>query len=283
MLLHDERGVYQTHWGADGEWLVFRTPTFLAVGGTGGRDIMGFRPGVDSVALPLVATAAFEEAGPDLSPDGRWLAYSSNETGRGEVYVRPFPDVESGRVPISINGGRNPQWAHNGTELFFVDGQGRMVAAQVQTEPGFRVVSREPLFTLGAELYVPGDATDDFYDIAPDDNAFLMARSGGAVSSDDRPAINPCPELLRGVEAGGAGLREVAACDCRLEVTQIGYPIGGGYERNGRTPRHLHFDRARDLQRGEPRGDRREEDPPVRLVLRCSALRLHDSVADSGW
>ena len=81
--------------------------------------------------VPLVATQ-FTETGPALSPDGRWLAYSSGESGRGEVYVRPFPDVESGRVQVSTNGGSNPRWANSGTELFFVDADRRLNAAQLR-------------------------------------------------------------------------------------------------------------------------------------------------------
>ncbi len=68
---------------------------------------------------------------PALSPDGRWLAYSSDESGREEVYVRSFPNVESGRIRMSINGGSRPQWASNGQELFFWDADRGFVVAEV--------------------------------------------------------------------------------------------------------------------------------------------------------
>ena len=119
----------------------------------------------------------------------RWIAYSSNETGREEVYVRPFPDVDSGRVPVSIDGGRNPQWAHSGHELFFVDIQLRLIAAQVETDPDLRVTGRDPLFTLGGQFYIPTDPGDDFYDVAPDDQAFMMARPAGVSSGRDLPDL----------------------------------------------------------------------------------------------
>ena len=73
------------------------------------RDIVGFRPGVDDATTPLVASAEFIEDSPAVSPDGRWLAYASNETGRLEVYVRPFPDVDSTRV-ASLDG----RWRRSG-------------------------------------------------------------------------------------------------------------------------------------------------------------------------
>ena len=96
-----------------------------------------------------------------------------------------FPGVGSRREPVSIDGGRNPQWAHSGTELFFVDRQRRMIAAHFETGPEFEVVARETLFALRGELYVPIDAGDDFYKVAPDDQMFLMARAVGATYSDD--------------------------------------------------------------------------------------------------
>jgi len=89
-----------------------------------GGDIIAMRPGIDSVARVLVATAA-EEVSPELSPDGRWLAYTSNESGRREVYVRPFPDAAEGRYQVSTAGGDTPWWSRDGHELFFVDGAQR--------------------------------------------------------------------------------------------------------------------------------------------------------------
>jgi Tol biopolymer transport system component len=133
---------------------------------------MGFRPDVDTEVTPLVATE-FGEQDPALSPDGRWLAYSSNETGQWEVYVRPFPDVGSSRVRVSTDGGIGPLWAKAGSELFFVDADGDLVAALFETDPEFGVLRRETLFnTVGYEA----EASRSFYDISPDDQRFLMGR-----------------------------------------------------------------------------------------------------------
>ena len=181
LLLDDERSLHQGRWSPEGEWMVFRAGAILAPRGE--RDIVGFRPGVDNAVIPLVATAEFAEQAPALSPDGRWLAYSSDETGRLEVYVRPFPNVDSTRVRVSTDGGQAPLWAHSGRELFFVDADRRLVAAEVETDSGFRVLERETLFTLGPD-YLLNEATD-FYDIAPDDQQFLMGRRGGVASGAD--------------------------------------------------------------------------------------------------
>ena len=113
LLLDDERRVTHGSWSPDGKWLVLATAASAAVG-LRFRDILVFRPGVDTAAAPLVASTEFAEAEPELSPDGRWLAYSSNETGREEVFVRPFPNVDSTRIRASIDGGLTPVWARSG-------------------------------------------------------------------------------------------------------------------------------------------------------------------------
>jgi Tol biopolymer transport system component len=130
----------------------------------------------------LVATAEFAEQGAAPSPDGRWLAYSSNETGRLEVYVSPFPDVESGKVQVSSDGGRDPLWANSGSELFYLDFERRLIAARVATVPSFTVLQRETLFTNPPRTM--SQRITDFYDIAPDDQRFLMGRLAAGASPD---------------------------------------------------------------------------------------------------
>jgi eukaryotic-like serine/threonine-protein kinase len=88
----------------DGGTLLLRTGT----DGAGRGDLLQFRIGIDSAAVPLLATPAHEE-GPAISPDGRWLAYASDEGGGLQVYVRPFPDVNAQRVQISVDGGAEPR------------------------------------------------------------------------------------------------------------------------------------------------------------------------------
>ncbi len=179
-VLDDERSLYQGRWSPDGEWMVFRT---LTVGGpTPDDDILGFRPGVDSAAIPLVASPEFSEQSPALSPNGRWLAYTSDRTGQREVYVRPFPNVDSTRITVSRAGGQNPLWAHSGSELFFVDAERRLVAAEVEADSVFRVLRSETLFN--ATGYARGFGTDT-YDIGPDDERFLMLRASGPSGDTD--------------------------------------------------------------------------------------------------
>jgi serine/threonine-protein kinase len=151
----------------DGEWLVLR------VSGAS-LDILAQRPGTDSTAVPLLASPDFDEVGPALSPDGRWLAYASDETGAYQIYVRPFPDVGTGRWQVSAGGGAAaPRWSHAGDEIFFGTATGEFMSAHVDTSSGFRVLRTEALFTV-AQL---GEAvTNGWYDVFPDDQRFIMAR-----------------------------------------------------------------------------------------------------------
>jgi serine/threonine-protein kinase len=132
------------------------------------------RVGTREAPRPILNDPDHAEAGPALSPDGRWLAYGSDESGRDEVSVRPFPDVERARFPVSTDGGMSPVWSRDGTELFFRSGDRKMMAARISTERDFQVVSVEELFEIGTE-YVGGYSVP-FADVA-EDGRFLMMRS----------------------------------------------------------------------------------------------------------
>ena len=125
LLMEHDLQLWEVDYTRDGEWLLSRTGGTTTV--AGGRDVWGMRVGTDTVAQALVVTD-FDEKAIALSPDGRWLAYESDETGGNEIYVRPFPDTEAGKWTVSTTGGVMPRWAHSGRELFYVrrrDGSGR--------------------------------------------------------------------------------------------------------------------------------------------------------------
>ena len=73
----------------------------------------------------------FSELNGEVSPNGRWLAYQSNESGQFEIYVRPFPGVDEGRFVVSTGGGRQPSWAQSGRELFYVAPDGSLMGVPV--------------------------------------------------------------------------------------------------------------------------------------------------------
>jgi hypothetical protein len=154
-------------WSPHGDWLVYRTGTI-----TGERDIFAWRSGPDSATISVAADPAWDELAPALSPDGRWVAYVSSETGRQEVWVRPFPDVEAGRWQVSVQGGTEPVWAHSGRELFYKS-QASLMVVGVQTEPTFATLEVRELFST--QGYFPF-ATHRSYDVAADDQRFVMIR-----------------------------------------------------------------------------------------------------------
>jgi Tol biopolymer transport system component len=115
---------------------------------------------------PLVATAA-SELGGRVSPDGRWVAYQSNESGRFEVYVRPFPNVDGGKWPISTNGGQHAHWSPDGSELFYAAGP-TMMRVPIEVRSGRLVAGTpEPLFSG------PFDTSYTGYTVAKD-GQFVM-------------------------------------------------------------------------------------------------------------
>ena len=166
-----KRGIAQAFESADGRWLIMRT----VVAESGNGDIYGVKAG-DSSLVPLVISPA-RDGYPALSPDGKWLAYSSDESGPFEVYVRPFPDVAAARWQVSTAGGVGPVWSHKGNELFFRNNHGDLVAAQVSTSPSFSVVAQHALFSLDG--FISGGPTQS-YAVSPDDKRFLIAREASA-------------------------------------------------------------------------------------------------------
>ena len=124
-------------------------------------------------------SSKFTETAPAFSPDGRWLAYVSDESGRVEVYVRPSQGSEE-KYPISSGGGSTPVWARSGRELFFRNGD-RMMVVDVGTTPAFTAGRPRLLFT-GAFIRRGNDAAS--YDVSPDGKSFVMINSG----EDDRAA-----------------------------------------------------------------------------------------------
>lgn len=164
--------VAEAQWSPDGQWLLHRTSTNVR----GAGDIVGQRGGKQAATVPLVATP-FTELGPIVSPNGRWMAYTSNETGRREVFVVPFPNVGDARWPVSVGGGGEPLWSRDGRELFYRNSAGALVSARVEGARDFVVGATRVLFP--ATDYVQNMARRQ-YDVSADGERFLFIRSVGA-------------------------------------------------------------------------------------------------------
>jgi len=185
-LLWGKGGPTDAFWSPDNRWLVLGATR--STGASAQGDILAVRPGVDSVAREIVATA-YDESGAALSPDSRWLAYVSNEQGTTEVFVRPFPDVSGGKWQVSNGGGSAPLWAHNGRELFYV-ADGKMYAVTIHPSPPFSVAPPRVLFTIPAGVRVASFVRfRGTFAITPDDQRFLMVRDNSWEEMAGTPAM----------------------------------------------------------------------------------------------
>ena len=176
LLLSSKLDFGQVLSSRDGRWLILRTSASAA----GSGDILGLKAG-DTTLVPLVTSPAAENL-PALSPDGRWLAYASNESGAAEVYVRPFPQTATAKWQVSTAGGREPAWASSGRELLYLNGRGEMVSAEIQSGATFSVWTQRILFPA-SEFARPGPVPS--FSLSPDDKRFLMVREGEASQQDE--------------------------------------------------------------------------------------------------
>jgi Tol biopolymer transport system component len=164
MVLHETNPIREGVFTPDGRAIVYRIDT-----PDNNRDINLLPLVGERKAVPLVANIN-DDKEPRVSPDSKWLAYVSNESGREEVYVRALSGG-SGRVAVSNDGGGEPLWSRDGKRLFYRVGA-RLVAATVATSSSFAVAARETLFEgpYATDLYHPN------YDVAPDGSSFVMIR-----------------------------------------------------------------------------------------------------------
>jgi eukaryotic-like serine/threonine-protein kinase len=132
-------------------------------------------PSRDMAGQPAIARLMRTTSPKDngiISPNGRWLAYESNESTQYQIYVRPFPEVERGRWQVSNAGGRSPVWAANGRELFYLDSDGFLTRVPVETSGTFE--HGKPARVLSTRYYTVNIRT---YDVSRDGQKFLMIKN----------------------------------------------------------------------------------------------------------
>jgi serine/threonine-protein kinase len=137
------------------------------------RVILHRLPGSPSGQPAAPSQTLFSGFIPEFSPDGRYIAYQSNESGTNEVYVRPFPQVDSGRWQVSTGGGTRPAWGRNGRELFYLDASQKLTGVAVQTT-GPTFIAGIPVKVLDTKYANPFPAR--WYDVSPNGERFLMIK-----------------------------------------------------------------------------------------------------------
>jgi serine/threonine protein kinase len=167
-LLMSAQVVLPSQCSRDGDYLVYHVfgPRMFT-------DIYAVAMSGDGAPTSLVATD-FDEGGGRLSPNGRWLAYHSDESGDNEIYVRPFPEP-GGKWQVSSAGGYEPEWRGDGMELYYLAPGNRLMAVPVETEGEFKAGSPEPLFTVNRGSSTFGGV----YDVAQDGERFLFILQTG--------------------------------------------------------------------------------------------------------
>jgi Tol biopolymer transport system component len=158
----------------------------------------------DLFALPLplvgepkpvpVATTSFDEVQGQFSPDSRWVVYASNESGRYEIYIRPFPS-SGGKRQVSTGGGITPRWRHDGHELFYVAPDNRMMAASIQIAADGRLIPGVPVALFQSRLTTGNTGSTGFasraqYAVAPDGRFLLNVSADYAAASPITIVLN---------------------------------------------------------------------------------------------
>ena len=180
-------------WSPDGKFLLY-SPVYPDTG----CDIFVLPMEVDSKPRPFVQTK-FDEYDPRFSPDGHWVAYISNETGRGEIYVQPFPGP-GGKWQVSTEGGLWPVWARDGRELFYLSTSvGKLMSVSVTTQPRFSASTPRFIADLPPLPSSSGASNNGVFEASPDGQRFLFVKVNGpdASSGEIRVILNWDEELRR--------------------------------------------------------------------------------------
>ena len=182
-LITSDTAQVPSSWSADGQTLVLMEVV------PGNVTITTVTLDDSSQSRLLIDSPGAFDAYPEVSPNGRWIAYHSDESEQFQVYVRPFPNVDGGRWQISSDGGFSPVWGPDGRELFFRSLSGEMRVVAYEDEQSFSPGTSQPLFPGAQYLQVAATRARPF-DLAAD-GRFLMIRRAGVPDADAAsPQIN---------------------------------------------------------------------------------------------
>ena len=180
-LLESPNPLFPGSFSPDGSRLVFREDS------AGGSDLMMMTLDGPPRPVPLVQNSKFVERNGEVSPDGRWLAYESDQSGFFQVYLRPFPEKNAERWTVSTGGGSFPAWARNSSaELFYLRPDGRLMSVPIRAGSASPVGT--PRVAVDARYF--SALITRSYDVSPDGKRFLMIENSGGGSDADN-AANP--------------------------------------------------------------------------------------------
>ena len=140
VLFASDHAKFADDWSFDGKYIVFENEDPKTK-----YDLWILSAGEKNKPRPYLQTE-FNEAHAQFSPDGKWIAYGSDEIGRTEIYVRPFPNASEGKWQVSTGGGDQPSWRKDGKELYYLAPDGRLMAVEIELEGSFKAGVPTPLF-----------------------------------------------------------------------------------------------------------------------------------------
>jgi serine/threonine-protein kinase len=178
-------------WSPDGRLL------FEELRPAGEWDINTVATTANRTLAPLLAEPAYVEGAASVTREGRWVAYVSNESGRPQVYVRPFPDVNSGKWQVSTRGGTSPKWSADGRALYFLSDDGLM-AAKVETGSTFSVSQPEPILKAPPRARLATRNLGGSFEVSPDGQRFLFLKGSDSVAPPNlNVVLNWATDLAR--------------------------------------------------------------------------------------
>jgi Tol biopolymer transport system component len=180
-ILQSERIKDPTDWSLDGRFILYQ-----AIDPETNRELWVLPVAGDRKPIPFIKTT-FGVTHGQFSPDGRWVAYSSNESGKWEIFVASFPGP-GGQWQVSSAGGSEPRWRRDGKELFYLAPDGKLMVVEVKRGPTFEAGAAKPLFQTRRRE--PVSFTDLFrYDVSADGQRFLVNTDVGEVTSSPLTVI----------------------------------------------------------------------------------------------
>jgi serine/threonine protein kinase/Tol biopolymer transport system component len=186
LALVPDREIWPWSWSGDGKTLLLTELAPETHADIGTLSIEGDR------ARKALLSEKYYEADPKISPNGRWMAYTSNESRQNEIYVRPFPEIKKGKWQVSTNGGHSPLWSPDGRELFYRNDDATMRVA-VETQTTFKPGKPEVLFRGKYYYHMPSGIEFTPWDISRDGKRFVMAKR--AQPADSGSAEKPLNKI----------------------------------------------------------------------------------------
>jgi Tol biopolymer transport system component len=198
LTVGDDEFVVPTSWSQDGRYVIFERTTRATVNTVGDTWVLPLDG--ERRAFPLIESKSLK-TGARLSPDGRWLAYATDESGTRQIVVQPFPAVSDGKWQVSTSGGIEPKWRRDGRELYYLGLDGAIMAVPIEPGATFDAGPPATLFTTG--ISVPGFVHETYYDVTADGQRFIvnMFQAPAAGSGGDAAAPVPITVVINGTAA----------------------------------------------------------------------------------